>query len=138
MNPRHDIEAWIPQRPPFVFIDTIVEMSDEHAITQLTVSEECPLVEDGRLSLAGLMEHAAQSCAARAGWVQRQQGKEVKIGYIGAIKQIEATRFPEVGETVVTEARVLQEVLNISLIGCTTRIGDEVIATTTLKLAIME
>ena len=138
MNPRHDIEAWIPQRPPFVFIDTIVEMNGEYAITQLTVSEECPLVEDGQLSLAGLMEHAAQSCAARAGWVQRQQGKEVKIGYIGAIKQIEVTRFPKIGETVVTEARVLQEVLNISLIGCTTKIGDEVIATTTLKLAIME
>ena len=46
MNPRHDIEAWIPQRPPFVFIDTIVEMNGEYAITQLTVSEECPLVED--------------------------------------------------------------------------------------------
>lgn len=138
MNLRHDIEAWIPQRPPFVFIDTIVEMSGEHAITQFTISEECPLVENGRLSLAGLMENAAQSCAARAGWVHRQQGKEVKIGYIGAIKQIEVTRFPQVGDTLVTEARVLQEVLNISLIGCTTRIGDEVISTTTLKLAIME
>lgn len=138
MNPRHDIEAWIPQRSPFVFIDTIVEVSASHAVTQFTIPATCPLVEENHLSLAGLMEHAAQSCAARAGWVQRQQGKEVKIGYIGAIKQIEATRFPKVGETVVTEARVLQEVLNICLIGCTTKVGDELIATTTLKLAIME
>ena len=138
MNPRHDIEAWIPQRTPFVFIDTIVEVSATHAVTQFTIHADCPLVEDNQLSLAGLMEHAAQSCAARAGWVQRQQGQDVKIGYIGAIKQIEVTRFPQVNETLVTDAQVLQEVLNICLIGCTTKVGDEVIATTTLKLAIME
>ena len=134
----HDIDAWIPQRSPFVFIDTIVEVSAAHAVTRFTIPADCPLVESNELTLAGLMEHAAQSCAARAGWIQRQQGKEVKIGYIGAIKQIEVARFPQVNETLVTEAQVIQEVLNICLIGCTTKIGDEVIATTTLKLAIME
>lgn len=138
MSPTHNIEEWIPQRPPFVFIDTIVEVSAAHAVTQLTISADCPLVEGNHLSLAGLMEHAAQSCAARAGWVQRQQGEDVKVGYIGAIKQIEATRLPQVGETLVTEAQVLQEVLNICLIRCTTCVDSEPIATTTLKLAIME
>ena len=138
MNPRHDITEWIPQRPPFVFIDTIVEMSADHAVTRFTIPAECPLVENQSLMLAGLMEHAAQTCAARAGWVQRQQGQEVKIGYIGAVKQIEATRLSRVGETLTTEAHVVQEVLNICLIECTTRIGEELIATTTIKLAIMD
>lgn len=138
MDLKHDIANWIPQRPPFLFIDTIVEMSAEHALTRFTIPEECILLEDGHIALAGLMEHAAQTCAARAGWVQRQQGQEVKIGYIGAIKQMEVTRFPLVGETLTTEARVIQEVLNICLIECTTRINDEMIATTTLKLATID
>ena len=138
MAPKHNIADWIPQRPPFVFIDTIVEMSAEHAVTQFCISESCVLVDEGQLTLAGLMEHAAQTCAARAGWVQRQQGQPVKIGYIGAIKQMEAARMPRVGETLTTEAKVLQEVLNICLIECTTRVGDEMIATTTLKLATID
>jgi len=138
MNATHDIAQWIPQRPPFVFIDTIVDVSEEHALSQYTIPADCVLVSEGCLSLAGLMEHAAQTCAARAGWVQRQQGQQVKIGYIGAVKQMQAKRLPQVGETLTTEARVIQQVLNISLVDCTTRVGDEQIATTTLKLATID
>jgi predicted hotdog family 3-hydroxylacyl-ACP dehydratase len=138
MNATHNIAEWIPQRPPFVFIDTIVDVSEEHALTQFTIPADCVLVSEGCLSLAGLMEHAAQTCAARAGWVQRQQGQQVKIGYIGAVKQLQTTRLPRVGETLTTEARVIQQVLNISLVDCITRVGDEQIATTTLKLATID
>jgi predicted hotdog family 3-hydroxylacyl-ACP dehydratase len=129
MNTRHDISSFIPQRPPFVFIDTIEEVNEHGARTRFTVPAECPLVTDGILPLSGLMENAAQTCAARAGGT---------IGYIGAVKQMEVTRFPRVGETLYTEAEVIQEVLNISLIECTTRVADEVIASTTLKIAIIE
>ena len=133
MELTHNIEDWIPQRPPFVFIDTIVEVSSTHAVTQLTISADCPLVEGDHLSLAGLMENAAQSCAVRAGFSGGN-----RIGYIGAIKQMEAQRLPKVGEQLTTEITLLQEVLNISLIECITRVGDEIIATTTLKLAIVD
>ena len=51
---------------------------------------------------------------------------------------MQALRLPRVGETLITEAVLVQEVLNISLVDCTTRIGDELIATATLKLALAE
>ena len=124
-----NIEDFIPQRPPFVFIDTVEEVNDAVARTRFTIPAECPLVTEDILPLAGLMENAAQTCAARAG---------NKIGYIGAVKQMNVTRFPKVGETIVTEAKVLQEVLNICLMEVTTFIGNERIATTTLKIAVME
>ena len=126
---RHDIETFIPQRPPFVFIDTIEEVTDSTARTHFTIPETCPLVEDGILPLSGLMENAAQTCAARAG---------NKIGFIGAVKKLEVTRFPRVGETIYTEARVVQEVLNISLMEVITHIREEQIATTTLKIATID
>lgn len=129
MTETHDITSFIPQRPPFVFIDTIVEVNDRTARTRFTVTENCPLVENGVLPLAGLMENAAQTCAARAG---------NKIGYIGAVKQMEVTRFPRVGETLCTEANVVQEVLNICLMEIVARIGDETVAVTTLKIATIE
>ena len=124
-----NIEDFIPQRPPFVFIDTVEEVNDAAARTRFTIPAECPLVTEGILPLAGLMENAAQTCAARAG---------NKIGYIGAVKQMEVTRFPKIGETLVTEAKVIQEVLNICLMEVTSSIGTERIATTTLKIAVIE
>ena len=124
-----DIESFIPQRAPFVFIDTVESVDNKVARTRFTIPAECPLVTDDILPLSGLMENAAQTCATRAGNT---------IGYIGAVKQMEVTRFPHVGETLTTEAVVVQEVLNISLMECTTRIGDEQIATTTLKIATIE
>jgi len=129
VNGKKNIESFIPQRPPFVFIDTIESVEEKVARTRFTIPAECPLVADNILPLSGLMENAAQTCATRAG---------DKIGYIGAIKQMQVKRFPHVGETLTTEAVVVQEVLNISLMECTTRIGDERIATTTLKIATIE
>ena len=124
-----NIAHYIPQRPPFVFIDTIDELSNTVARTRFTIPAGCPLVTDGILPLAGLMENAAQTCAARAG---------DRIGYIGAVKQMEVHRFPAIGETLRTEALLVQEVMNICLMEVKTFIGDELIASTTLKIATIE
>lgn len=129
MSEQRDIFSYIPQRPPFVFIDAIAERSEKRASTRYTISEHCPLLSDGVLPLAGLMENAAQTCAVIAG---------NRIVYLGAVKHMEVTRFPKVGETLRTEAIVKQQMLNISLIECTTRVQNETIATTTLKIATIE
>ena len=124
-----DIEQYIPQRKPFVFIDTIDEVSATTARTRFTVTDDCVLVSEGMLPLSGLMENAAQTCAVRAG---------NKIGYIGAVKQMKATRLPRIGETLRTEATVAQEVLNICLMDVVTYVEEEQIASTTLKIATIE
>ncbi len=133
VNTDKSISDYIPQRPPFVFIDTVEALDAALARTRFTVVSDCVLVTDGALPLSGLMENAAQTCAVRAGYAGGN-----KIGFIGAVKQMEVTRIPHVGETLTTEAKLIQEVLNISLVECTTRVNDEVIATATLKLAIIE
>ena len=129
MSEHRDIFSYIPQRPPFVFIDTIEDMNEKSARTCYAIPDTCPLLSDGILPLSGLMENAAQTCSVIAG---------NRIAYLGAVKQMEVTRFPHVGETLCTEAVVKQEMLNISLIECITRIHGEIIATTTLKIATMD
>lgn len=129
MSEHRDIFSYIPQRPPFVFIDTIEDMNEKSARTCYAIPDTCPLFSDGILPLSGLMENAAQTCSVIAG---------NRIAYLGAVKQMEVTRFPHVGETLCTEAVVKQEMLNISLIECITRIHGEIIATTTLKIATMD
>lgn len=129
MNAQRDISSFIPQRTPFVFIDTMEELSVNRACTRYTIPETCPLLSYGVLPLSGLLENAAQTCSVIAG---------NKIAYLGAVKQMEVKRFPMVGETLYTEAVVVQQLLNISLIECITRIQGETIARTTLKIATME
>ena len=130
---KNEILAYIPQRPPFVFVDALEEVDTGMARTRFTIPADCPLVSDGVLPIAGLMENVAQTCAARMG---HEAGN--KIGFIGAVKAMEARRLPRVGETLTTEVRLIQEVMNISLMECTTRVENDIIATTTLKLAIVE
>lgn len=126
MSAHNDIASYIPQRPPFVFIDTIDEVTQSGARTRYTVPASCPLVTDGILPLSGLMENAAQTCAT--------MGKGA-ILYIGEVKKMEVLRFPKVGEILCTEAKVIQEWLNILLVECTTQVNHETIVTATLKIA---
>lgn len=127
----------IPQRPPFVFVDEVVTVNGLSAILSYRVSLSCPLLSDGYLSIAGVLEHVAQSCAARIGYLQNQTNQPIRIGYIGGVKSIEVLRNPKVGELLTTEVNLIEEVFDISLLSCTTRVEDEVIAQTTIKLALV-
>lgn len=138
MNNEQDILSYIPQRPPFVFVDSLLHASEEQVRTAFTVTEGTPLVFNGLLSMAGLMEHAAQTCAVRAGWIQQARQQAIRIGYIGAIKHMQSTRLPRVAERLETEAKVVQEVANISMLDCTTYVNNEPICQTTIKLALVE
>ena len=133
----NDILQLIPQRPPFVFVDKVVYADEQIAEVNYTIKEDCPLVEDNQLPLAGLLEHAAQSCAARVGYLQSTQNEPIRIGYIGAVKKIELKRMPTVGERLVTKVTLLENVLDISLLQCDTFIEEELITQTTLKLALV-
>lgn len=127
----------IPQRPPFVFVDKVVTANGMSAILSYRVSPACPLLSDDYLSIAGVLEHVAQSCAARIGYLQSQTNQPIRIGYIGGVKSIEVLRNPQVGELLITEVELIEEVFDISLLSCTTRVEDEVIAQTTIKLALV-
>lgn len=133
----NDILQIIPQRPPFVFVDEVLYADERGAKVRYVITKECPLVNDNKLPLAGVLEHVAQSCAARIGFLQNQTNQPIRIGYIGRVKSIEVLRNPKVGELLTTEVNLIEEVFDISLLSCTTRVEDEVIAQTTIKLALV-
>ena len=133
MSKQYNIADYIPQRPPFIFIDTIEEVNETLARTCFTIPADYVMVTDGHLTLAGLAENAAQTCAVRIGFMAGN-----KIGYIGAIKQMETRSLPRVGQTLTTEVRLIQEVLNICMMECVTSVDGEIVATATLKLATVD
>lgn len=133
MSKQYNIADYIPQRPPFIFIDTIEEVNETLARTCFTIPADYAMVTDGHLTLAGLAENAAQTCAVRIGYMAGN-----KIGYIGAIKQMGTRSLPRVGQTLTTEVRLIQEVLNICMMECVTSVDGEIVATATLKLATVD
>lgn len=133
---KYSISELIPQRPPFVMVDRLLYCDMSVTSTRLEIREDNIFNDRGRLSTAGICENIAQTCAARLGYLSLASGQAVKLGYIGAISNMQVFRTPQTGQTIETEINVLQEVFNITLVHAVVKCGDEVIAETDLKIAL--
>ncbi|WP_205589811.1 3-hydroxyacyl-ACP dehydratase [Mucilaginibacter celer] len=114
--PTTDVLALIPQRSPFVMVDTLVSASEDTTRTTLLVLPGNVLVNDGELSEAGLTENIAQTAAAGAGYAARQLNKPVQPGFIGAIKNLGVFALPKVGDTIETEVKIENQVFDVTII----------------------
>lgn len=126
----------LPQRPPFVMIDCLTGFSETTTETRLTVRDDNVLVQDGRLSVYGLVENIAQTCAARLGYASYILHKPVRIGFIGAVRGCKIKRLPLVGETLETRIEVKEEIFGLTLVDAAVRLDGEVIAETQMKIAL--
>ena len=133
-----DVHTLLPQQEPFVMIDRLVHYDPVKTVTTLQVRADNIFADDGHLSVAGLNENIAQTCAARMGYISLSSGDRVKIGVIGAITGFSVNRTPLVGEVLTTEIEVKQEVFQVTLVHATVKVGDEVIAETDLKIALQD
>ena len=133
---RFGILELLPQRPPFVMVDSLIYCDQAVTRTVLEVRTDNIFNDAGHLSTAGICENIAQTCAARLGYLSLALGKPIRLGFIGAISNMQVLRTPHTGEKLVTEINVLQEVFNITLVHAVVRSGDEIIAETDLKIAL--
>ena len=131
-----DILELLPQRPPFVMVDELTDYSDLQSTCCLTVRPDNVFCDDGELAPAGLVEHIAQTCAARLGYYNRFiLKKPVRLGFIGEGKDLDIVRLPRQGERIDTTVTVVQEIFDVTLVSAEVRSGTETIATTNLKIA---
>ena len=137
---RIDVLTLLPQRPPFVMIDRLTHFDEAVTTTQLTVRTDNLFTEaDGHLNPCALVENIAQTCAARMGYINRYIYRQrVRLGYIGGIKNLQVLRTPRVGELLTTSIEVLQEVMKLTLVNAIVRVGDEVIVTAEMKIALSD
>lgn len=104
------IEELLPQQPPFMMVDQLTKYESGEAETIFTVREDNVMLQNGTLSAAGLMENIAQTSAARIGYYYKYVLHEpVKVGFIGAVKNLKVMRNPAIGETVRTTIHVIAE-----------------------------
>jgi predicted hotdog family 3-hydroxylacyl-ACP dehydratase len=134
-----DILKLLPQKPPFVMVDKLLYCDHETTKTTFTVCEDNIFNDNGMFAEAGLIENIAQTCAARVGNSNNNEGSSsVKIGFIGMIRNLEIERLPKVGETMVTQVDLTEEVFQISLVNAIVSIGDEIIASCEMKISLTD
>lgn len=126
----------LPQRPPFVMIDRLACCDGEKTATRLAVRGDNLFVSGGRMLASGLLENIAQTCAARLGYFNLVSGLPVKIGFIGAVRNMHVARVPVVGETLDTTIRVREKVMGMLLADAEIRVAGEVIVSAEMKMAI--
>ena len=132
-----EITRLIPQREPILMVDRLERVEGEQAETLFRIREDNFFLEaGGRLAEMGVIEHIAQSASALFGYKAVLAGaSEPEIRYIGEVKKFRCYRCPLVGETLHTVITVEMEVEGITLVRGETRIGDELIAETQMKLS---
>lgn len=128
----------IPQRPPIVMVDKVVHFDEIVTVTHFTVRGDCIFVENGELTPNGMVENIAQTCAARIGYINFLANEQIRLGFIGAVRNMIFRRSPRVGETLVTTIRVREEVFRMTLVDAEICVGDEVLATAEMKIALSE
>lgn len=126
----------IPQRPPIVMVDRFFGIEENRSYSGLTVTADNLFCQAGKLQEAGLIEHIAQSAAARIGFIYTQQSEQVPLGFIGSVDKLKIHSLPDVGTELFTEITVVQEVFDITLIAAEVKDGEELIAECRMKIFI--
>ena len=106
----------IPQRPPMVMVDRLVECTETKTISSFFIKKENIFCENNHFTEPGLIENIAQTAAARIGYINKISNQEVLIGYIGAIKELEINFLPNVLTEITTEITIETELLGFTII----------------------
>ena len=127
-------EINIPQKPPMVMVDRIVDVSNKTTVTSFLIGKDNVFTEDGFFREPGLIENIAQSAAAGIASIPSDVNGEPKLGYIGAIRELKIFKLPKAGDEIITSVTVTHEILNATVVSGQTRLHDELIAECELRI----
>lgn len=125
---------YIPQAAPFEMIDELISATESATQTSFTVREGHLFVIDGVFTEPGLIENMAQTAAAGTGFYAAEQGKAAPVGFIGAIKNFEVHQLPKAGETIISETKMVTQIMNAHVVQATVRLHDDIIASAEFKI----
>ena len=134
-----DIHEVLPQQEPFVMISRIVQLDAVRTTCETDIHPDNIFVEDGYFSASGLIENIAQTCAARIGYINKYiLKKSVQIGVVGAIRKMEVFNLPKAGQQISTIVEVKEEVFGMTLASAQVLQGDQLLASTEMKIAVRQ
>jgi predicted hotdog family 3-hydroxylacyl-ACP dehydratase len=134
---KNDLKKILPQKDPFVMVDSLYESTEKYIRTGFTPDAANIFSEGGFFTEPGLIENMAQTAAAGTGYFYSMQNKPSPVGYIGAIKDFTLSKLPKVDEELITEIKVVAEVMNATVIKANVSCRGEEIASCEMKIFLM-
>lgn len=134
------IKKLVPQKDPFVMVDSLFYFDETNAISGLKIAQENILCGEQYFSEAGLIENMAQSVALHGGYGGFiYEGEEPQKGFLGAIKYMEIFDLPKIDTSIRTEIEVTHDIMGVKLSNIIVKNEQgETLATATMKTATVE
>ena len=129
-----ELHELIPQAEPMVMIDTLIFSDDKSTKTNFTINKKNIFCKNGKFFEAGLIENMAQTAAARAGYQAKINNTKIKIGFIGAIKNLKIYFLPKINQIIETEIVDKYKIGDVSIIDGKVSIGNNIIAECEMKI----
>jgi predicted hotdog family 3-hydroxylacyl-ACP dehydratase len=111
-----DIIRYLPQRSPMVMVDSLLEVSEDRATTQLMISPENIFVTSEHLAEPGLVENIAQTAAAHVGYQCSLKNIPIPIGYIASIRNLHVYTLPRQNTEITTSIKITNKVMDITVV----------------------
>lgn len=143
-----DISKFLPHRPPFLMVDKLISIDDEHVQTSFEIKEDGIFIDENKqFNEVGLIENAAQTCSSIVGksYFEKDdlsgEGNQL-IGFISAIKKATIFGVPKIGDTIISKAKLKSrfdtEQYSICTLECTIATSNKELLSCELNLFIQE
>ena len=121
---KEDIQNFIPQRPPFIMIDNLLEVTGDCFKTDFWILPANIFVENGSLREFAMIENIAQSSAAGLAFVRKHPHGQKPGGYIGAVSRLKIFELPKVNDRIHTVVKLIAQLENMFLLRGENYLGD--------------
>jgi len=132
--PVEDIIPLIPQKPPFVMVGKLLFVDNDITRSSFVIQADNVFVKNNQFQEAGLLENIAQTAALRAGYLASTENKPVKLGYIGAVKDLEIFSLPKTGDKLITEITIIDNIFDVTVIAGKVWHNEQLLAQCEMKV----
>ncbi|WP_341900303.1 hypothetical protein [Fluviicola taffensis] len=134
---KENITSIIPQRAPFVMIDSLLDANETGFNTNFEILSDNLFLENGILSESSLIENIAQTCAAGFGYLNSLiEGGEPKLGFIGAVTQVQVENSAKLNDLIETSVQILSTFDTIHLVEGIAKSNGQVLLTCQMKIVL--
>ncbi len=107
----HDASQLVPHRPPMLLIDRLLESDGSKGVVEAEIGADFLFLdEQGTVETVALIEMIAQSYAAMQGFVDRNQGGDVRQGFLVGVKTFVEHLPARLGDKLQIELKTVAEV----------------------------
>ena len=142
-----DISKFLPHRAPFLMVDNVLSIDDEHVTTSFRIKEDCIFNNEEVFNEVGLIENAAQTCSSIVGKSffgedDLEGTGNSLIGFISTIKKVVIHSCPTIGQTIITNAKLKSRFdsddYSICILDCSISVENKELLSCEINLFIQE